>query len=80
LRSDIGNNILFAEGPATLVISIDPNVQANWDRLFSQFLNICIGKVLEEPALSFIDEHNNTATKIPQESLLAAWNKKLPLG
>jgi phosphoribosylformylglycinamidine synthase len=70
---------LFGEGPASIVVSVDPAVQDLWQEYWKGFAVVQIGQVCKLPELSFFDNDDKSILSIDRKELLAAWQTSLPL-
>jgi phosphoribosylformylglycinamidine synthase subunit PurSL len=87
IGSEYGANItmpvqflqLFGEGPASLVVSVDPAVEDAWEKHWKDFGIMQIGQVCKLPELSFLDKDDVPIASIGSSELLSCWQTKLPL-
>jgi phosphoribosylformylglycinamidine synthase subunit PurSL len=71
------DTILFAEGPARLVISIDPSLKTEWEAYWREFDCAEIGVVGDKPRLT-IWEGEATVIDVAIMDLERAWRTALP--
>ncbi len=71
------DTILFAEGPARLVISIDPSHKSEWEEFWKDFACEEIGIVSDKPRLT-VWEGEATVIDLAMMDLERAWRTSLP--
>jgi len=71
------DTILFAEGPARLVISIDPSHKSEWEEFWKDFECEEIGLVADKPRLT-VWEGEATVIDVSIMDLERAWRTALP--
>lgn len=69
---------LFGEGPARLLISIDPANREAFEAHMGKFSCIEIGKVSTQPQLRFINSDQQEVFTVEVSELLDAWETMLP--
>ena len=77
------DTLFFGEGPARIVVTIDPDQQREWERLWTGLDCVKLGVVTEERRLKL--EHKppqdvtaSHAVDVPLEALEQAWSSPLP--
>lgn len=71
------DTILFAEGPARLLVSIDPSQKSEWESLWKDFDCHEIGQVSDKNRLT-IWENEKTVVDVALMDLERAWRTALP--
>jgi len=74
-RADIR---LFAEGPARIIVSIDPSDRERWESLWRGFSCQLVGVVHESQRLSVLDGAGKQILDAHAASLAEAWKTPLP--
>lgn len=69
---------LFAEGPARILVSIDPKDQKEWEEHMKAFSCIELGKVSGRPELEFVNSDAQELFTVPVSELVSAWESMLP--
>ncbi|MBX9688473.1 MAG: hypothetical protein K2X27_17320 [Candidatus Obscuribacterales bacterium] len=69
---------LFAEGPARLLLSIDPKDREAFEEQMSAFSCIELGRVSSDSKLRFINAEQNEVFAVEISELLQAWETLLP--
>lgn len=71
------DTILFAEGPAQLLVSVDPSQKSEWEKLWKDFDCHEIGVVADKPRLT-VWEGEKTVIDVALIDLERAWRTALP--
>ncbi|MFN8551138.1 MAG: AIR synthase-related protein [Candidatus Obscuribacterales bacterium] len=71
------DTILFAEGPAQLLVSVDPSQKSEWEKLWKDFDCHEIGLVADKPRLT-VWEGEKTVIDVALIDLERAWRTALP--
>lgn len=69
---------LFAEGPARLIVTIQPELREEWEHLWSGFSCNMIGEVVQNDALTFKNDDGSTVLSTSAQEMAAAWKTPLP--
>ena len=69
---------LFGEGPARILVTIDPKDQKQWEQLMAEFSCVEIGKIQSQPNLQFINSDQQELFTVPVAELTSAWEEMLP--
>jgi phosphoribosylformylglycinamidine synthase subunit PurSL len=70
--------VLFAEGPARLVITIQPELRQEWEALWTGFSLTPIGEVVQTAALIVKTPDGGDLLNVGCPELTAAWKTPLP--
>ena len=69
---------LFGEGPARLLLTVDPKDREPFEEALSGFSCIEIGRVTNEPRLRFMNADQREVFTVEVSDLLSAWEALLP--
>ena len=69
---------LFAEGPARLVVTVDPKNRDAWESCMKGFSCVELGKVTSEARLRFLNVNQREVFSVEVSELLSAWEAMLP--
>jgi phosphoribosylformylglycinamidine synthase len=69
---------LFAEGPARLLVTVDPANKQVWENEMAPFSCIEIGRVTNEARLKFVNSDQQEVFSVDVTELLEAWEAMLP--
>lgn len=69
---------LFGEGPARLVVTIDPRDRESFEETMQGFSCIEIGRVTSDPRLRFMNSDQKEVFSVEVTELLQAWEAMLP--
>ncbi len=69
---------LFGEGPARLLITVQPELKQEWESLWSGFSLTLLGQVVQSDTLSFKEDNKKVHFQASLAELTAAWKTPLP--
>jgi phosphoribosylformylglycinamidine synthase len=69
---------LFAEGPARLVVSVQPELRQEWEAMWTGFTCVCIGEVVQQDSLTVTDDAAQVVVTATLKEMVAAWKTPLP--
>jgi phosphoribosylformylglycinamidine synthase len=69
---------LFAEGPARLVVTVQPELRQEFETLWSGFACLAIGEVVQQDGLTITERGGTEILRAGQSELVAAWKTPLP--
>ena len=69
---------LFGEGPARIIVTVDPANRSKFESRFKGLSVIELGRVTKEPRLRFIDMNQSEIFSLTVLELLSAWQTALP--
>jgi phosphoribosylformylglycinamidine synthase len=69
---------LFAEGPARMIITIQPELKQEWENLWNGFSCTLVGEVVQQDALSIVAADGSEVMAVACSELSAAWKTPLP--
>lgn len=70
--------VLFAEGPARLIVSVQPELRQEWEALWPEHNCVLVGEVVQHDALTVRDEAGNAVLSVNCKDLGNAWKTLLP--
>lgn len=70
--------VLFAEGPARVIVSIQPELQQEWEKMFATFSCTLVGEVVQNDALRIIEDDGQPVLNAKCAELCSAWKTPLP--
>jgi phosphoribosylformylglycinamidine synthase subunit PurSL len=70
--------VLFAEGPARLVITIQPELRQEWESLWTGYSCTLIGEVVQTEAMIVKSPDGSDLVNVGCHDLTAAWKTPLP--
>jgi phosphoribosylformylglycinamidine synthase len=68
----------FAEGPARLVVSVQPELREDWEAMWAGFTCVCIGEVVQQDSLTVTDDAAQVVVTATLKDMVAAWKTPLP--
>jgi phosphoribosylformylglycinamidine synthase subunit PurSL len=69
---------LFAEGPARLIVSVQPELRDDWEAMWQGFHCVCIGEVVQQDSLTVTDDNGEPILQLGLSEMVASWKTPLP--
>lgn len=69
---------LFAEGPARLIVSIQPELREDWETMWSGYHCIRIGEVVQQDSVTVRDDAGEIVLAASMSEMVTAWKSPLP--
>jgi phosphoribosylformylglycinamidine synthase II len=68
----------FAEGPARLIVSVQPELRGEWEAMWGGFHCLCIGEVVQQDAVTVRDDSGEIVLAASMNDMVASWKTPLP--
>jgi phosphoribosylformylglycinamidine synthase II len=70
--------VLFAEGPARLIITVQPELRQEWEDMWTGYSCTCIGEVVQTDSLLVRSKEGADVLNVPYTDMVGAWKTPLP--